>query len=48
METFDNVFQCGAQALYENGQRINDRIENEMAGHWRRNSSITIIRLSWS
>ena len=35
METFDNVFQCGAQALYENGQRINDRIENEMAGHWR-------------
>ena len=35
METFSNVFQCGARALYENGQMVTEPAVNEMAGHWR-------------
>lgn len=35
METFSNVFQCGARALYKNGQIDESKIVNTMAGHWR-------------
>jgi len=35
METFPNVFQCGARAFYENGQMANDQMVNDLAGHWR-------------
>ena len=49
METFPNVFQCGAQALYENGQMINDPMVNAMAGHWResyfRNNNPIVLEL---
>jgi len=34
METFSNVFQCGAQNLYENGQIVQPMV-HPMAGHWR-------------